>query len=241
MKQYEYVIKAMEENGGFATLSQLYQKTDVSGWKTKTPFATIRRIVQDSRFFFKIKPGLWALNDYKEKVLRLFDIQLGDKQSNERFEHSYYQGLLVELGNMKGFNTFVPNQDKNRMFLTKKLGAITTLQNIFSFTYEETLRRAKTVDTIWFNERNFPHSLFEVEYSTDFQNSMGKYFDLQDFNAEFYLVSHQSKRKKFLQVINFGMFKKMKANVKFLDYDFISNWHTKIFELMEVQKKMNGV
>ncbi|MDO8549684.1 MAG: hypothetical protein Q7S39_05985, partial [Ignavibacteria bacterium] len=171
MKQYEYVIKAMEDNGGFATLSQLYQKTDISGWKTKSPFASIRRIVQDSRFFFKIKPGLWALNDSREKVLNLFDIKPNDTKSNERFEHSYYQGLLVELGNMKGFNTFVPNQDKNRMFLTKKLGSVSTLGNIYPFAYEEVLIRAKTVDAIWFNERKFPHSLFEVEHSTDFQNS----------------------------------------------------------------------
>jgi len=53
MKQYEYVIKAMEENGCYATLGQLYQKVDVSSWRTGTPFASIRRIVQDDRFFFK--------------------------------------------------------------------------------------------------------------------------------------------------------------------------------------------
>ena len=238
MKQYEYVIKVMENNRGFATLGHLYQKTDISKWKTKTPFATIRRIVQDPRFFFKIKPGLWALNDYRERVLRLFDIQPNDKQSNERFEHTYYQGLLVELGNMQGFNTFIPNQDKNRMFLTKKLGEVTTLQNIFRFTYEETLRRAKTVDTIWFNERNLPDSFFEVEHSTDFLNSMGKYFDLQDFNANFYLVSHQSKRKKFLQVIKLGMFSNIKVKIKFWDYETVSELHTTTFKLREVQNKL---
>ncbi|HHJ07570.1 MAG TPA: hypothetical protein ENK24_08725, partial [Anaerolineae bacterium] len=63
MKQYEAVIKVMEENGGFATLGYLNQHTfeipDVI-WRTKTPYASIRRIVQDKRFFFKIRPGLWA-------------------------------------------------------------------------------------------------------------------------------------------------------------------------------------
>ena len=71
MKQHEAVIKTMEENGGFATLGQLNQAVlkvrDVE-WKTKTPFASIRRIVQDKRFFFKIKPGLWALLSYKSKL-----------------------------------------------------------------------------------------------------------------------------------------------------------------------------
>ncbi len=56
MKQYEQVIQVMRENGGFATLGFLNPTLDVSKWKTKTPFASIRRIVQDERFFFKIKP-----------------------------------------------------------------------------------------------------------------------------------------------------------------------------------------
>ena len=70
MKQYEQVIAVMEENGGWATLGFLYHKVDTSEWKTKTPFATIRRIVQDERFFFKIKAGLWALKSHKEQFFR---------------------------------------------------------------------------------------------------------------------------------------------------------------------------
>lgn len=57
MKQHEAVIKIMEQNGGFATLGYLNQtvlKVPNVEWKTKTPFASIRRIVQDERFFFKI-------------------------------------------------------------------------------------------------------------------------------------------------------------------------------------------
>jgi len=71
MKQHEAVRKVMERNGGFATLGYLNQEVlkvpDVE-WKTKTPFASIRRIVQDERFFFKIKPGLWALLSHKNKL-----------------------------------------------------------------------------------------------------------------------------------------------------------------------------
>ena len=71
MKQYEAVIKVMESKGGYATLGSLYHevlKIRECEWKTKTPFASIRRIVQDERFFFKIRPGLWALKTYREKL-----------------------------------------------------------------------------------------------------------------------------------------------------------------------------
>jgi hypothetical protein len=59
MKQHEAVVEVMKKNGGFATLGLLYRKAlEIPGvsWKTKTPFASIRRIVQDKRFFFKIRP-----------------------------------------------------------------------------------------------------------------------------------------------------------------------------------------
>jgi hypothetical protein len=52
MKQYEAVIQALRRNGGYGTLGWLYQvamKIPGVEWKTKTPFASIRRIVQDPR------------------------------------------------------------------------------------------------------------------------------------------------------------------------------------------------
>ncbi len=64
MKQHEAVIEIMTANGGYATLGHLYSEAlKVPGvkWNTKTPFASIRRIVQDGRFFFKIRPGLAEL------------------------------------------------------------------------------------------------------------------------------------------------------------------------------------
>ncbi len=107
----------MEQAGGYATLGYLnYEVLKVPDveWKTKTPFASIRRIVQDERFFFKIKPGLWALLSHKNKLPQeIFSTGVIPKSDQELFNHSYYQGLLVEIGNLKKYETFVPSQDKN--------------------------------------------------------------------------------------------------------------------------------
>ena len=49
MKQNEAIILTFERLGGIATLGQLNQevfKIKDCEWKTKTPFASIRRIVQ---------------------------------------------------------------------------------------------------------------------------------------------------------------------------------------------------
>lgn len=239
MKQYEAVIKVMEQNGGYATLGFLNQNVlNIADceWKTKTPFATIRRIVQDERFFFKIKPGLWALNSYKDKLP--FDILPSKEISQsikEEFNHSYYQGLLVEMGNLKKFETFVPSQDKNKKFLGKSLGEICSVQEFYHFGYDNIMRKAKTIDVSWFNVRKMPNNLFEVEHSTDIQNSLLKFIELQDFNANFFIVADKLRKNEFEAKLSLNAFTPIKTRVQFMDYDKLSEIHTKTFEIASLE------
>ena len=126
------VIEALRKEGGFATLRRLNEIVDFSTWKTKTPEATVRRIVQISQSVFRIQPGLWALEDCREQVLKKFKIKEGNRSSEEQFSHGYYQGLLIEIGKYRNRKTYIPSQDKNRMFLDKHLGEI-VLWIIFTF------------------------------------------------------------------------------------------------------------
>ena len=223
--QSEQVIEAMRQNGGYATLGQLNRMVDFSIWKTQTPQATVRRIVQENNAFFKIQPGLWALKEFEYDVLNKFQIKTQDKKKTELFTHSYYQGLIVEIGNMKKLQTYVPQQDKNRLFLEKPLSELVSLQEIYNFTYQEILRRATTIDVIWFNERKLPHSFFEVEHSTDFQNSLTKFFELQDYFARFFVIADESRRKQFDDIMTKSIFTKIKNRIVFADYENIVNQH----------------
>lgn len=227
----------MEENGGFATLGYINQNVlSITGceWKTKTPFASIRRIVQDERFFFKIRPGLWALKSHRDIVLNIFQISEKEKKSSE-FDHYYYQGLLVEIGNIKNYHTFVPNQDKNKLYLNKPLKELTSIPNIYNFTYNEIIRRAKTVDVCWFNDRKLPSFMFEVEHSTDINNSLLKFVELQDFYINFFIVAHPTKESIFRDKIALSSFVTIKERVKFIDYDKLANWHSSSFELLNIE------
>ena len=159
MKQHEAVIQAMQQNGGYATLGQLYQsvpRISECKWRTKTPFASIRRIVQTHDEFFKVRPGLWALTAEREKVLQLFLDERAPGRERE-YSHYFFQGLVVEIGNLKGFQTFVPSQDKNKPFAQQKLGNVTTISKLYEFTYGEVLRKAQTIDVSWFNSRKYPN------------------------------------------------------------------------------------
>ena len=95
--QAQQVIDTLREQGGYATLGNLYHLVDTSTWATKTPNESIRRIVQQSQEIFKIQPGLWALEECRDKVMRKFELKPGNKKSEEQFTHGYYQGLLTAM------------------------------------------------------------------------------------------------------------------------------------------------
>jgi hypothetical protein len=232
MKQHEAVILAMKQNGGYATLGQLYRaapKIPDCNWGTKTPFASIRRIVQSRDEFFKVRPGLWALTSEKEKIMQLFvDQNVSEKQ--REYSHYFFQGLVVEIGNFKGFKTFIPTQDKNKPFAQKILGDVSTLPKLYDFTYTEVLRRAQTIDVAWLNTRKYPDSLFEIEHSTDIYNSLLKFVELQDFRIKFYIVADNRRKAEFDNKITSNTFSPIKPFVKFLDYDSVSELHTKVSE-----------
>jgi len=242
MKQHEAVIKVMEQNGGFATLGYLNQEVlRVPGveWKTKTPFASIRRIVQDERFFFKIKHGLWALLSHKNKLPQdILPTETLPKYKQELYNHSYYQGLLVEIGKLKQYETFVPSQDKNKRFLGKTLSEISAQADFYQFGYDHIVRKAKTVDVCWFNVRKMPGALFEVEHSTDIQNSLLKFVELQDFNTKFFIVADKARKAEYAGKLALNAFVPIKERVQFMDYDKLSEWHTKTFEITNVESSL---
>ena len=177
-------------------------------------------IVADFRIF-RIQPGLWALEEFRGEVMQKFDIRSKDQKENEHFTHGYYQGLIIEIGNMKNFTTYVPAQDQNRKFLEQPLIDICTTVEIPKFSYDLLINRAKTVDVIWFNDRKMPNSFFEVEHSTDIQNSVTKFCDLQDFSSRFFIVAPENRREQFYKVMNRTAFKDIKQRVNFSSYETI--------------------
>lgn len=198
-KQKDFVLKAFEKIGPMATLGELYDKTDISKWGTKTPFATIRRILQTNSEFFKIQPGLCGLSSQKNEILKKICIKNTTKIVDNKFTHTYYQGLITEIG---------------------------------------ILKFAKTVDVIWFNDRKMPNSFFEVEHTTDFKNSINKFFELQDFKANFYVVAKKERKKEFENIINSSIYLPIKKLVKFAAYESI----VKQFEFQKESLKVkNGI
>ncbi|MDD1610700.1 MAG: hypothetical protein LUO95_08905 [Methylococcaceae bacterium] len=239
MKQNEAVILTLEKLGGVATLGQLNQETlkiKECIWKTKTPFASIRRIVQLDKNIYKIKSGLYGLVKFRAEIEARGIIAETEKNKTSKdvieFNHSYFQGLLLTIGNLKGLNTFIPNQDKNKKFINISLGEIRTLDVLPEYSYSHIVKRSSTIDVIWFNERNMPHSFFEVEHSTDIQNSLLKFHDLQDFYSRMVIVADIARQQEYLSKIKYSSFKDLstKNRVSFLDYEALNNQYESILK-----------
>ena len=228
MTQPQAVIEIIDRLGGIATLNQINQnifKIEECKWGTKTPFASIRRIVRHTPGIYRIKPGLYALETYRKQLEQDgIMVQTDNNKDSEEiraFNHSYYQGLLLEMGKMRKMQTFVPDQDKNKRFLNTPLGNIRTLNIIPQFSYPQIVKRSSTIDVIWFNENKLPNSFFEIEHSTDIQNSLLKFNDLQDFYVRMVIVADEKRHFEFVNKMNYAAFNELRENrrVAFLSYD----------------------
>jgi len=226
MKQREAVIQALEQLGGQATLAQLYHATlkiKDCAWKTRTPEASIRRLVQTTPEIFKVRPGLWALRAYQKRLGLIEQTsRAADDLQVIQQGHSFYQGLLLTIGRLRNFATFAPQQDKNQLFINKPLKEVRTLNNIPPFSYPKIVKRCSTVDVVWFNERGMLNSLFEVEHSTNIQDSLAKFSDLQDFNTRMVIVAADRRRRDFEHKLAFNAFNEIKGRVRFLDYESLA-------------------
>lgn len=241
MYQYEAVEQVMEENGGYATLKHLYEHAphvEGSEWGTKTPNASIRRIVQTRHRFFKIRPGLWALEDQREALPEHVYAESVTEEEQAEYNHSYFQGLVGEIGNMWEADTWIPAQDKNRAFLDRTLADVRSLDSVPDFGYERMVRRASTIDVVWFNDRRMPDSLIEVEFSTDFQNSLHKFLDFRDYYANFLIVADETRKDQFNKRLAQTGFRPIRERVDFFTFEEVSRLHSATDNASELTQRL---
>ena len=245
MTQSQAVIETIESLGGVATLNQINQNVfqfEECKWGTKTPFASIRRIVRHTKGIYRIRPGLYALETYRQQLENNGIIVQNEHNENSEiiktFNHAYYQGLLLEMGKMRHLDTFVPDQDKNKLFLNQScLGDLRTIQVIPEYTYPQLVKRSSTIDVIWFNDRLMPHSFFEIEHSTDIQNSLLKFNDLQDFAARMIIVADGKRYHEFISKMGYISFRSLMNNkrVSFLSYESLDRQYIQELEKQQFE------
>ncbi|HET9057820.1 MAG TPA: hypothetical protein VFN30_13325 [Chitinophagaceae bacterium] len=146
--------------------------------------------------------------------------------------HSILQGRLLEIGNIRGYQTFCP--DKSRKFNDKNLEEISTLKTCpeLQFSDYDLLRQ---IDVIWFKPRgsNFiPEYAFEVELSTGVWSGVGRMATLMDYsNVGLYVIANDS--KKYNQVIN--SFTEYQDRYKFIANDLVGELYSAELNLKQLR------
>ena len=80
-----------------------------------------------------------------------------------------------------------------------------------------------------------PHSFYEVEHTTDIQNSLLKFNDLQDFYARMVIVADEKRRSEFIGKLEYAAFNTLRENkrVAFLSYESLDKQYEQ--ELLKQQ------
>lgn len=117
------------------------------------------------------------------------------RNTAEESLHSVLEGRLIEIGNVRGFQTYCP--DTSKQFNKRKISEITTLRECpqLQFSDYNVLRK---IDVLWFKQKgkNFiPDCAFEVEISTGTWSGVGRLATLIDYsNVKLYVISNDSRR-----------------------------------------------
>ena len=230
MTYSEAIEQVMLKNGYFAPLKLIYKEIwnykDKSEIVGKTPDMTIQERVQRDKRFTRIGLGVYALTDYIDRLPKTEIPKT--KQAEKERKHARIQGMLLEIGNHQKDISDTYTNDKKWIFENKTLGSLATIQKVPLFTFQNIIEDSISfVDVIWFNQRQFPQVIFEVEHSTDFRDAFIKFMELQDFQTRFYCVSDICRREKFEKEKSKAAFSAINNRVKFLTYEQVENDYEK--------------
>ena len=156
-----------------------------------------------------------------------------EKESIEESYHSILQGRILEIGNVRGFQTYCPN--KSKKFNGRKLAEVSTLEACPNLQFSD-YDLLKQIDVLWFRDKGshlVPECAFEVELSTGTWSGVGRMASLIDYsNVRLYVISDNS--RKYNQVIN--VFPSLQNRYKFISTDLIGDLYSSELQLKELRE-----
>ena len=154
------------------------------------------------------------------------------KNTAEESLHSVLQGRLIEIGNIRGFDTYCP--DKSKKFNERELGELTSLDSCPELQFSD-YSLLRQIDVIWFKPKGshfVPEHAFEIELSTGVWSGVGRMATLIDYsNVGLYVIANDS--RKFNQVIS--SFRDMADRYKFIANESLGQLYSAELNLRELR------
>lgn len=149
--------------------------------------------------------------------------------------HSQIQTLLGSIGNLKGYDIWVPMNDRSR--LDWSLSNRFDSSNLMRFEFEKAKDILQEVDVIWIQKgSNKINALFEIEHSTPIYSGLLRFNDihlmLPDLRPRFSVVANDIRRSLFIKQLNRPTFVASGLNemCTFLEYINVYGWYNRIIK-----------
>jgi hypothetical protein len=239
----EVVREALKSIGRSGHLKEI--NAEIKGHlKTKnnpTWTATVRRTLQQYSIFYQESKGsgIWFLRE--EKPIEEFH-----PEKNQIPRHEDVQGMLLELGNVYGYETTIPVYDRKKNFLNKKLGEIVTLNEFPKFSYPKVVKISSLIDVMWFlgetDGQWIPKYAFEVEHTTDVTKGLGRLSDLYKSGqrVKLFVILPEEKKKKFDNEIDRGLFSSIKEECHVRTYPSLIELYNSALKHNELKVEFDG-
>ena len=201
----DVVAEALRDLGGQAHLRDISERVATHPKTATNPTwrDTVRRVVREYRLFEPVPParsGVYRLVETATPAPQAQTIDSADEEVN----HSIAQGMLVSLGRLYGYETFVPAFDQTaRSFQGEKLGQLVSVRDCASVFPSRNLPRIRQIDVLWFDEDDdglFPVYAFEVEHTTRVRDGMDRMLKIPArFPARLFVVGPSDREEQLFE------------------------------------------
>ena len=145
------------------------------------------------------------------------------------FTHSQMQTLLGAIGIAKGYDVWVPANDRNRLDWSVA-DSFVCMDNLPAG-FHEVEKVIQEIDVIWMARgASDPRALFEVEHSTPIYSGLLRFNDVHlvapRLRPRFSVVANNTRREVFVRQLNRPTFRfsGLSELCTFLDYKDVFNW-----------------
>lgn len=231
----QLVADALQKLGGEASLK------DITATLAKNPHrpntatwqATIRRVVRQYKIFEPIKTTD-GLAGYR--LINLPEAKPREKLEHKDDPHGEHQGMLLQLGQFCGYETFTNSTDKTiRTFGGQPISRYATVKNDDEALSALPLPKIRTADVMWMAEDSeglYPRYAFEIENSTKVRSGLLRLLKIPErFHTGLFIIGEgDDEEKLYERFLKESPFRQHANRFQFFRYGDVAAFYSSGFE-----------
>lgn len=214
--------------------------TDIETWEEPKPIVDLIQhlefVTNKEHFGVHFQGGVRRISETDYQTIVKFippkgGVTLKPGQEVE-YTHTIVQGMLIELGNLLGYDTY--SADRNREYRNTTLGEMASLKSLPDFTSKRILNTVRQIDVIWLKDE-FPVCCFEIEHTTDVTKGLLRMHQLVRFQTQFFIVGPKTLERKFDAEASKSPFYQHKDRYFFRTYEEVQRFYRQAKRFVDIR------